>query len=94
MLHMVNFVVIKNYKTLFSYFALNCFPLLLPAFSTAVFRLAYDFSKHYLFLYARAWLSKRSILSAEEGKSFVLKKKLLFQWLLPFVQFTPPKFLN
>ena len=56
----------------FSYL-FKCFPMLLPAFTIASYRWTFLLYIAIFVFRARAWLSKRSILSAEEGKSFMLK---------------------
>ena len=56
----------------FSYL-FKCFPMLLPAFTIASYRWAFYYTYQYLFFVRAHDWSKRSILSAEEGKSFMLK---------------------
>ena len=56
----------------FSYL-FKCFPMLLPAFTIASYRWTILLYIAIFVFRARAWLNQRSILSAEEGKSFMLK---------------------
>ena len=75
-----NLIFLSNYwidlnekKPGFFSYLFKCFPMLLPAFTIASYRWTILLYISIFVFRARAWLSKRSILSAEEGKSFMLK---------------------
>ena len=75
-----NLIFLSNYwidlnekKPGFFSYLFKCFPMLLPAFTIASYRWTFLLYISIFVFRARAWLSKRSILSAEEGKSFMLK---------------------
>ena len=75
-----NLIFLSNYwidlnekKPGFFSYLFKCFPMLLPAFTIASYRWTFYYTYQYLFFVRAHDWSKRSILSAEEGKSFMLK---------------------